>query len=110
MTHTGGTSGTAGTPGNLTDLPVAKLPADVGILGGGRMGAGIAHAFLCAGSAVSLAEAGEPASRAALKRVEDSLRASYERGQLQNTPDELLARLSVGVGAHHLAGCQLVVE
>src|SRR4051794_20832030 len=44
------------------DLPV---PARVGVIGGGRMGAGIAQAFLAAGSAVAVVEAGGDAAEAA---------------------------------------------
>ncbi|MGH9170131.1 MAG: 3-hydroxyacyl-CoA dehydrogenase family protein [Acidimicrobiales bacterium] len=91
-------------------MPAGRVPAAVGVLGGGRMGAGIAHAFLCAGSGVSLAEATEPASQAAQRRVTEALQASHARGKLSTSPEEALSRLSLGVGPQHVAGCQLVVE
>ena len=44
-------------------------PSDVGVLGGGRMGAGIAHAFLLAGSRVTVVERDADAAAAASARV-----------------------------------------
>ncbi len=45
------------------------LPVHTGVLGGGRMGAGIAHAMLLAGCEVALAESDEQAAGAARERV-----------------------------------------
>jgi 3-hydroxybutyryl-CoA dehydrogenase len=100
-TDTAATAGTAGTDG---------VPSVVGVLGGGRMGAGIAHAFLCAGSRVAVAEADEAAARDARSKVEEAVRASSERGTLNEPVDVVLWRLSVGIGAASLAGSELVVE
>ncbi|HKH09441.1 MAG TPA: 3-hydroxyacyl-CoA dehydrogenase NAD-binding domain-containing protein, partial [Agromyces sp.] len=55
-------------------------PADVGVLGGGRMGAGIAHAFLLAGSRVTVVERDADAAAAASARVLESVGASVARG------------------------------
>ncbi len=87
-----------------------RLPVVVGVLGGGRMGAGIAHAFVCAGRTVLLAEADEAAAGAARSRVEEALRASAQRGTLSEPLESVLERLSVGVGIGHLVGSELVVE
>jgi 3-hydroxybutyryl-CoA dehydrogenase len=97
-------------PGQPQPTPSGRVPAAVGVLGGGRMGAGIAHAFLCVGASVSLAESGEPASQAAFRRVEESLRQSHARGLLATSPEEAISRLSLGVGPEHVAKCQLVIE
>lgn len=86
------------------------LPPTVGVLGGGRMGAGIAHAFLCAGSAVLLSEVDEPAAAAAGVRVAQAVRSSAERGTLTAAAGDVLARLTVGVGPAHLARSDLVIE
>ena len=43
----------------------ANLPATVGVLGGGRMGAGIAHAFLINGANVLVVERDDEAAEAA---------------------------------------------
>jgi 3-hydroxybutyryl-CoA dehydrogenase len=86
------------------------VPEIVGVLGGGRMGAGIAHAFLCAGAAVRLAEVDEEAGGSGRARVEAAVRASAERGLLAAGVEEVMSRLSVGIGLDHLARCGLVVE
>lgn len=39
-----------------------SLPGRVGVIGGGRMGAGIAHAFLMAGAEVTIVESDESAA------------------------------------------------
>ncbi|MGH9105217.1 MAG: 3-hydroxyacyl-CoA dehydrogenase family protein [Acidimicrobiales bacterium] len=87
-----------------------RAPALVGVLGGGRMGSGIAHAFICAGARVRLAEANEAAARAALGRVEEALRRSDEKGTLGEPLEAARSRLEVGSGPGYLAGSELVVE
>jgi 3-hydroxybutyryl-CoA dehydrogenase len=82
----------------------------VGVLGGGRMGAGIAHAFVLAGCRVLLAESDAAAASAARSRVEAAVTASAERGSLAGSVEEALAHLEVGLGPAHLRGCELVVE
>ena len=72
-----------------------ELPATVGVYGGGRMGAGIAHAFLAAGAAVVVVETDDGAAAAARERVAGSLRGAEERGKLDGTAAEALARLEV---------------
>lgn len=89
---------------------MTTLPVRVGVFGGGRMGAGIAHAFLTAGSEVVLVEAGPDAASAARTRVEVSLTASSRRGLLQAGVDSHLERLRVVVDSQELAGSGLVIE
>ncbi|RJK95998.1 3-hydroxyacyl-CoA dehydrogenase family protein [Vallicoccus soli] len=80
------------------------------MLGGGRMGSGIAHALLLAGSHVVVAESDEARAAAARERVADAVGASERRGTLPEPVDAVLARLTTGTGAAALAGCGLVVE
>ncbi|AKS32132.1 3-hydroxyacyl-CoA dehydrogenase family protein [Mycolicibacterium goodii] len=90
-----------------------SFPAQVGVFGGGRMGAGIAHAFLVAGSAVTVIEADEDAAAAAAGRVRSSLQKAAARNTLGAELDEVVARLSVvapGALAGALTGAELVVE
>jgi 3-hydroxybutyryl-CoA dehydrogenase len=84
----------------------------VGVLGGGTMGSGIAHAFLCAGSLVRLAEVDEAAAASAEARVAAMVRRSAELGRLGRlaSAEEGLGHLVVGSGLSGLAGCELVVE
>ena len=58
------------------------IPARVGVIGGGRMGAGIAHAFLCAGAPVVVVERDAQAVDAAAARIRDLLDRSARRGTL----------------------------
>jgi 3-hydroxybutyryl-CoA dehydrogenase len=91
------------------DLP-AGLPAEVGVYGGGRMGAGIAHAFLVPGCRVVVVESDVDAVAAARERVATSLLGAEERGKLETSAAEVLGRLDVVTGPAGLAGCGLVVE
>ncbi|MEJ6550902.1 3-hydroxyacyl-CoA dehydrogenase family protein [Corynebacterium sp. USCH3] len=91
-------------------MTVPHIPDTVGVIGGGRMGAGIAHAFLTAGSTVTVVEADPDASAAAHDRVVDQVRASAERGKLQGTVEDTAARLSVSASMSALAGSTLVIE
>jgi 3-hydroxybutyryl-CoA dehydrogenase len=86
------------------------LPAQVGVYGGGRMGAGIAHAFLVAGAGVTVVEVSDEAAAAARDRVAASLATAEERGKLSTTADVLLARLTVSADPGALEPAELVVE
>ncbi|WP_287930153.1 3-hydroxyacyl-CoA dehydrogenase family protein [Arthrobacter sp.] len=85
------------------------LPQFVGVLGGGRMGAGIAHAFLMAGCEVLVVERDDEAAAGARGRVESAVAKSVERG-LAGSPDGFLARLDVSTDYAGFARCGLVVE
>lgn len=87
-----------------------SLPATVGVLGGGRMGAGIAHAFLISGAQVRVIERDEASAAAARERVMGSVDKSLARGTLSETREQIGARLSVGTDYQQFADCQLVVE
>ncbi len=84
-------------------------PARVGVLGGGRMGAGIAHAFLVAGSIVTVVERDEPSADAAAERVLDSIRRSVERDTQLDAAD-MTARLHTGTDVAAFADAELVIE
>lgn len=85
------------------------LPPVCGVVGGGRMGAGIAHALLLAGSEVTLLERDEKAAEGATARVERAMRASADRGLLED-PAEPLARLRTTTAHADFAGAGLVIE
>jgi 3-hydroxybutyryl-CoA dehydrogenase len=87
----------------------AVLPDRCGVVGGGRMGAGIAHALLLAGCDVMVVERDGEAARAARERVARAVRASAERGRIGD-PDEPMSRLATGTAHAELAGCGLVIE
>ena len=66
-----------------------------GVIGGGTMGAGIAHLLLAGGHDVTLAEAGAERAGAARQAVTRSLTKAAERGKLSSTPADLLTGLTV---------------
>lgn len=87
-----------------------NIPEKVGVLGGGRMGAGIAHAFLIGGSTVCVVERDEQSAAAAKTRVVDSVEKSLARGAVSETREALLERFSVATDYQQFAACQLVIE
>ena len=93
-----------------TDAAVgAGAPERVGVLGGGRMGAGIAHAFVLAGSQVVVVERDHDSAGAAEARVRASLAKSVERGWAEPI-DELTGRLRVATDVAAFADADLVIE
>ncbi|OIH86568.1 3-hydroxybutyryl-CoA dehydrogenase [Arthrobacter sp. UCD-GKA] len=93
----------------MTTLP-NSLPAKVGVLGGGRMGAGIAHAFLVNGCDVLVVERDEASAIAARERVESAAAKSIERGATDANLGEMASRLHVSVDYADFADRSLVVE
>ncbi|MGW5150572.1 3-hydroxyacyl-CoA dehydrogenase family protein [Rhodococcus koreensis] len=86
------------------------LPTNIGVFGGGRMGAGIAHAFLLAGASVTVIEADATAAAAAAERVGASLNKAATRGALAEQVERIVDRLTVSADPADLGGCGLVVE
>lgn len=87
-----------------------SLPAKVGVLGGGRMGAGIAHAFLVNGADVLVVERDEASATAARERVESAAAKSIERGATDANLGEMASRLTVSVDYADFRDRGLVVE
>ncbi|WFR73468.1 3-hydroxyacyl-CoA dehydrogenase family protein [Prescottella defluvii] len=88
----------------------STIPGHVGVVGGGRMGAGIAQVFATLGSTVTIAESGD--RQAALARVSNGLDRAHERGGLgESDPETVLGRVSLVDAPEELpAGLDLVVE
>jgi len=93
---------------------LAAAPADlsqVGVIGGGTMGAGIATAILLSGSSVRLIERDDAGAQKARERVAATLAASAARRVISRTEaDAALGRLEATTGYESLADCPLVVE
>lgn len=86
-------------------------PDVVGVIGGGRMGAGIAQSFAAAGASVTVVESGERAAAAAVERVAAGLRRAAERGKLTEPVERVLARVATVESAGALPSqAALVVE
>ncbi|EEI77139.1 3-hydroxybutyryl-CoA dehydrogenase [Corynebacterium striatum] len=86
-----------------------NVPNKVGVLGGGRMGAGIAHAFLAAGAEVHVVDINAAAVDAARERVEKAIRGSLDRGA-DGTFESWAQHLTLSTEAADFAGFPLVVE
>ena len=90
---------------------MSAVPQIVGVIGGGRMGSGIAQVFAAAGSIVTIAEADPAAAAAARDRVAMGLLHAAENGRLAEPPEAVLARVEL---AHDVSGlpedAELVVE
>jgi len=93
-------------PVTTTVRDTASVPAVVGVLGGGRMGAGIVHAFLIAGARVHVVERDTAAAAAARERVEAALTRSAQRGM--RIPDA--DTLTTGTDTDAFAEAGLVIE
>nr|WP_218890353.1 3-hydroxyacyl-CoA dehydrogenase family protein [Agromyces hippuratus] len=74
------------------------------------MGAGIAHAFLLAGSRVTVVERDAAAAAAASTRVLDSVAASVARGTADDEESAIAARFAASTDVADFARCDLVVE
>ncbi|MFD5234764.1 3-hydroxyacyl-CoA dehydrogenase family protein [Streptomyces qaidamensis] len=91
--------------------PNPSAPTVVGVIGGGRMGAGIAQSFAACGSSVTLVESAEQAAAAALDRVATGLKRAMERGGLSEPVERVLARVTVAASVAALPpDPDLVVE
>lgn len=85
------------------------VPSRVGVMGGGRMGGGIAHAFLLAGAYVVVVERDVASAEAARERIEASIDASIARG-FAGDAALLKQALTVATDVGAFGACQLVVE
>ncbi|WP_127503677.1 3-hydroxyacyl-CoA dehydrogenase family protein [Actinoplanes solisilvae] len=72
---------------------IAVVPKRVAVIGGGRMGAGIAQVFAVAGSVVCLVERDPATATAARDRVAMGLLRAAEKGALTEPTDGVLERL-----------------
>ena len=86
-----------------------SVPTTVGVLGGGRMGAGIAHSFLAAGAHVTVVDINDAAVEAARERITNDIAGSLRRGA-EGTVEQWLDRLSLSTDPAAFADLPLVVE
>ncbi|MCC0094465.1 3-hydroxybutyryl-CoA dehydrogenase [Streptomyces flavotricini] len=83
----------------------------IGVVGGGRMGAGIAEVCARAGLDAVVCEADATAARAARERVAVSLERAVQRGKLDRiSAEDALARMVFTGDLEDLADRQLVIE
>ncbi|MGC0422738.1 3-hydroxyacyl-CoA dehydrogenase family protein [Embleya sp. AB8] len=90
---------------------MSTTPAVVGVIGGGRMGAGIAQSFAAVGASVTVVESDERAAAAALERIAAGLTRAAEHGNLHEPFDRVLDRVTTTDSVAALpADADLVVE
>lgn len=88
-----------------------QVPTSAAVIGGGAMGAGIAHVLLDKGAHVTVAESSVDRANAAREAVAASLGKAHERGKLGMEPAKLLAHLTCVDGVSELpADARLVIE
>ncbi|MET0854388.1 MAG: 3-hydroxyacyl-CoA dehydrogenase family protein [Microterricola sp.] len=86
------------------------VPREVGVVGGGRMGVGIAHAFLLAGARTVILERDAGAAERARAALEAAVLRSVERGSTREDAAALLERCAVTTQVERLAAVGLAVE
>ncbi|MGO4103631.1 3-hydroxyacyl-CoA dehydrogenase family protein [Leifsonia sp. YAF41] len=89
---------------------VPAVPERVGVVGGGRMGVGIAHAFLLTGAQVLILERDAEAAERAQAALVTAARRSVERGTTAEDESALLDRIDVTTDAGALGASGLVIE
>jgi 3-hydroxybutyryl-CoA dehydrogenase len=82
---------------------------NVGVVGGGLMGSGIAEVSARAGQDVVVVESSEDAAKAALGRLEKSLERAAAKGKIDSA-DEVLGRIRVVTDLDAVADREVVVE
>jgi len=99
---------------DVTDMPdaagIPAVPARVGVVGGGRMGVGIAHAFLLAGAQVVILERDAESAERAQAALVTAARRSVERSTTQEDEVALRSRINVTTDAAALGASGLVIE
>jgi 3-hydroxybutyryl-CoA dehydrogenase len=87
-----------------------NIPSKLGVIGGGRMGAGIAQVFAAAGAEVVVAESDRGAANAAGERILAGLRKAVELGKLDDA-DQAYGRVSLVTAPTDLpADAEVVIE
>ncbi|MGA5294057.1 3-hydroxyacyl-CoA dehydrogenase family protein [Streptomyces koyangensis] len=91
--------------------PAPALPRSVAVIGGGRMGAGIAQSFATAGAPVTVVEQSREAAEAVRERIAGSLQRAAGRGLIDADPAEVLDRMAFADAVTGLdPSTELVVE
>jgi 3-hydroxyacyl-CoA dehydrogenase len=95
-----------------TSLSAEPLHVEqVGIIGAGNMGSGIATAFLSAGFKVQLIEQNQDGLKAGVARIENNFTSNVKRGRMDQVQmDDCLSNLKADTNFLSLKKCDLVLE
>ncbi|AYY14922.1 3-hydroxyacyl-CoA dehydrogenase family protein [Actinobacteria bacterium YIM 96077] len=85
-----------------TGAAETSAPATAAVIGGGTMGAGIAHVLAAARTDVVVVESEATQVDAARNRIVTSLGRAVERGKLDQDPHEVLARIRFASDVHEI--------
>ena len=83
---------------------------NVGVIGCGLMGSGIAQVVATAGFPVTVLEAEQKLLDKGFKGIERSLAKFVEKGTITEKPEQILARLKGTTEINDLADCDIVIE
>ncbi|MGV8896934.1 MAG: 3-hydroxyacyl-CoA dehydrogenase family protein [Rhodoglobus sp.] len=89
---------------------MSGVPQVVAVVGGGRMGVGIAHAFLLAGARVTVLERDDATAERAMSALTTAIESSVARGTTAEPRDRLAARVRATTELADLADSALVIE
>jgi len=90
---------------------MSALPDVVAVIGGGRMGAGIAQVFAVAGSAVTIVETDQGTASVARDRVAAGLAHAADKSGMEADPGQVLTRVHTVTSLSELpADAALVIE
>ena len=85
--------------------------ADVGVVGAGTMGAGIAESAALVGMSVVMLDVGEDALERGRQTIEKDLDRRVKKGRIsEDERSEILGRISTTTSVEDLAGAALVIE
>jgi 3-hydroxybutyryl-CoA dehydrogenase len=85
--------------------------ADVGVIGAGQMGSGIAHVCALGGYDVALNDVSRDRIDAALERIDHNLARQVKSGRIEEKQREAaLARIRPAESLKDLSQCDLVIE
>lgn len=83
----------------------------IGVVGAGQMGNGIAHVALLSGFAVVLSDVDGEAVERAVTTIAKNMARQVTKGTIsEEQRGAALAKMTAGTGLERLAGCQLVIE
>ena len=82
----------------------------VGVVGCGIMGSGIVEVCAKAGFDVTFVEVDDARVERGRVTIEKSLRKAAEKGKLEGTPEDVLARITGSTSLQDLAGADLIIE
>ncbi len=85
--------------------------SQIGVLGAGAMGSGIAHAVAQAGFHVRMMDLSEALVKGGIEKIGKNLSRSVEKGKLsQQEKEEILQRIEAILDPKHLKECGLIIE